>query len=623
MKKFTLIFICSLFLASCIKPAEPRLDAVVKGVFDAENISVGDIQVLEGDWIFIPNKFVNPLEDFSEYSRFENINKSWHTYEDNLSVYGYGTYALRIKNLSSDGVYAIKTATVSSAFTAYLEGKEIYRCGVVGSSRNFESFNWDAPFITLPTFGKEEVTLVFHVSNFNDNKAGFLKPIEFGFYSDLLNAKNASVLTLTILAGILLLAAAFFISLYIFYPKEKQSLYFGLLAANFCLRICCYDEFLLTTVIPGISGSVLFRIGYMTLSLGLIFASLFIHNLFNKIKSKYWIILYIPAILYIIINIFAPMRVSSALLQPAQIYVLLFAAYNIVIVIKAASRKDVSAILFLTGFSIFLILGIRDILIANRIIQGFFLSHIGVLVLLIPMAIVVLNNFRDSSNRVIGITKQIEATNDALAKFVPDEFMKFLRKKHVDIKLGDNILKDMYIAFIHLGIYTGLETEKERLGLLRIYNDTLSNINPIIQAHNGFIDKYLTEGLMVLFHGSADDVIKCMLKIKSVVQFENMEREINKLPKIDLAVGIHYGRLMLGTIGEEERMDSTVISDVVNVASRLHFYALKKGVNIFISEVVKKNVTNLPINEVKFEYNGLVRFRGKDEPVRIYEVKKL
>lgn len=146
----------------------------------------------------------------------------------------------------------------------------------------------------------------------------------------------------------------------------------------------------------------------------------------------------------------------------------------------------------------------------------------------------------------------------------------------------------MYIAFIHLGIYTGLETEKERLGLLRIYNDTLSNINPIIQAHNGFIDKYLTEGLMVLFHGSADDVIKCMLKIKSVVQFENMEREINKLPKIDLAVGIHYGRLMLGTIGEEERMDSTVISDVVNVASRLHFYALKKGVNIFISEVVKK-----------------------------------
>lgn len=623
VKKFVLVSICTFFFSSCIKPYNSVPNPVVKGVFDAENIAVGDIQVLEGEWIFIPNKFVDPLEDFGKYSRYENINTSWHKYGDGLSVYGYGTYALKIKNLSSNGVYAIKTATVSSAFIAYLEGKEIYRSGVVGNSRKFETFNWDAPFITLPTFGKEDVTLVFHVSNFSDNKAGFLKPIEFGFYSTLLNAKNASVLTLTILAGILLLAAAFFISLSIFYPKEKQSLYFGLLAANFCLRICCYDEFLLTTIIPGISGEALFKIGYITLSLGIIFVSFFIHNLFSKIKSRYWVVMLFPGILYIIINIFAPMRVSAILLQPAQIYVLLFAAYNIIVVIRSALKKDTSAILFLTGFSIFLILGIRDILIANRIIQGFFLSHIGVLVLLIPMAIVVLNNFRDSSNRVIGITKQIEATNEALAKFVPNEFMSFLRKKHVDIKLGDNILKDMYIAFIHLGVYTGLETEKERLSLLRIYNDTLANINPIIQAHNGFIDKYLTEGLMVLFYGSADDVIKCMLEIKSIVQFENMDREISKLPKIDLAVGIHYGRLMLGTIGEEERMDSTVISDVVNVASRLHFYALKKGVNIFISEVVKKNVINLPLNEVKFEYNGLVRFRGKDEPVRIYEVKKL
>jgi len=317
VKKFTLIFICSLFLASCIKPAEPRLDTVVKGVFDAENISVGDIKVLEGEWIFIPNKFVSPLEDFTKYTRYENINTSWHKYGDGLSIYGYGTYALRIKNLSTSGVYAIKTATVSSAFTAYLEGKEVYRSGVVGNSRKFEVFNWDAPFIILPTFGKEKVTLVFHVSNFCDNKAGFLKPIEFGFYSDLLNAKNASVLTLTILAGILLLAAAFFISLFVFYPKEKQSLYFGLLAANFSLRICCYDEFLLTTIIPGISGEALFRIGYMTLSLGIIFAALFINNLFSKIKSRYWFIMLAPGILYVIINIFAPMRVSSALLQPA------------------------------------------------------------------------------------------------------------------------------------------------------------------------------------------------------------------------------------------------------------------------------------------------------------------
>ena len=297
--------------------------------------------------------------------------------------------------------------------------------------------------------------------------------------------------------------------------------------------------------------------------------------------------------------------------------------YNIIIVVKAALRKDASAILFLTGFSIFLILSIRDILISNRVIQGFFVSHVGVLVLLIPMAIVILRTFRDSANKVIRITEQIEATNKALAKFVPNEFMNFLSKKHVDIKLGDNILKDMYIAFIHLSVYTGLQTEKERLSLLHVYNDTLSRINPIIQSHKGFVDKYLPEGLMVLFYGSADEVIKCMLEIKDIIHVENMDRQINRLPKINLAVGIHYGRLMLGTIGEEQRMDSTVISDAVNVASRLHFYALKKEADIFISEAVKKNASDLLTDEVVFEYNGLVRFRGKDEPLKIYEVKRV
>lgn len=64
MKKLLLIFICTFFLTSCTKSTGSESKPVVKGVFDAENIIVGDIQVLEGDWIFIPNKFVNPSEDF-------------------------------------------------------------------------------------------------------------------------------------------------------------------------------------------------------------------------------------------------------------------------------------------------------------------------------------------------------------------------------------------------------------------------------------------------------------------------------------------------------------------------------------------------------------------------------
>lgn len=622
MKKKLLIFICALIFVSCTTSIHGDLDLVVNGVFDAGSLGVGEVKILEGEWIFIPNSFVNPFEDFANYKRFEKINLSWHQYEDELPVYGYGTYAVKIKNLSPDGVYGIKLSTVSSAFIAYIDGKEIHRSGNVGNSYQHEVFNWEASSFPFSSSEKKEVWLVFHVSNFNDNKSGFLKPIEFGFYSTILDARSRSVLLLTILSGILLLTAAFFISLFIFYPKEKQSLYFGLLAANFCLRILCYDEFLLTTIIPQLSAIALFKIGYITFSLGIIFTSLFVNNLFGKLKKEYLFILCIPAIVYIIINIIAPIKITASLLKIAQLYVLIFGIYNLLVVLMAAVRKDKSAFLFLASFFLFLILSIRDILISNRLITGFFVSHVGVLVLIIPMAIIVLRNFRNSFDSVTRIAQKIEATNQALAKFVPNEFMNFLSKKHVDVKLGDNILKDMYIAFIHLGVYTGLETEEKRLGLLTLYNHALSSINPVIEKYKGFIDKYLIEGLMVLFYGSADEVIQCMLEIQAIIKQENDDRKNNNISKIDLAVGVHYGNIMLGTIGEKERMDSTVISDVVNVASRLHFYALKQGVEIFISEEVKKRVQNLS-NQTEFKYGGLVRFRGKDDPIRIYEVKKV
>lgn len=613
---FILVFSCRNFKSG--KNEYP----IVHGVYTIENLGAAETVTLEGDWIFVPNTFVPPADDFSKYDRFEHINTVWTQYTSPEPGYGYATYAVKLTGLSPDGVYAIKTAAVSSAFTAYLNGEEFFRSGQAASSREKEVFNLNAYFMVLPTRGAKEATLVFHISNYHDRFPGFQKPITIGFYSTLTAVKNKDVLVFTILAGVLLVTAAFFISLYIFYPKEKNSIYFGLLCANFSLRIFCYDEFLLTIIVPQINSVVLFKLGYMTLSLGLIFASLFVHELFGKIKKQFLYIILFPAFLYALINLSASISVSAHLLPYAQVYVLIIALYNVAIAIAAALKRNRYSYLFLSGLLIFLLLSVRDILISNKIISGRFLSHLGVLSLVIPMAVIVMQYFKTSSEKIIAIAKKIEVTNEALAKFVPVEFMNFLNKKHIDVKLGDNILKDMYIAFIHLGMHKGINTETERLSALQIYNKTLADINPVIEKHKGFIDKYLAEGLMVLFYGTAEDVLQCMLEIKDIIKTENFEREINGMQNIKLASGVHYGKLMLGTIGETARMDSTVISDAVNIASRLHFYAMKKETEIFISASVKNNVTSEAGIKIKFTPSGLVRFRGKDEPIPIYEVHR-
>ena len=624
MRKFV-ILVCAfsaLTMACKIASAKKEAYTVKQGLYDIGDLGASEIADLEGEWIFVPEKHVPPAEIFTGYNRFEKINYNWNKYKDPMPIYGCATYGIKIKNFFEDKVYAIKVAEVSSAVTLYLDGVEFFRTGKAAETRSGEQLDWNSNIVILPLNGRTKAELVFHVSNFSDRLPGFHRPIQIGFYSTLSETNAKSIVVSTITAGILFLLFVFFISLFIFYPKDKKSLYFSLLCFTFCLRVFCYDEYLLAVIIPQINRMAMHKIGFVTFSAALIFATLFIHELFGKISKKLLYALLAPGMLYILINIIAPLRISLMLLMYAQIYMFTIVFYNIYIIGAAAIKKDISSILFLSGLSVFGVLIIRDVLISNGIVEGVFLSQFGIFMLLIPMTLIVLNHFKFTFENTLMMTNKIETVNNALEKFLPAEFMNFLNKKHVDVCLGDNNLKEMYIAFVYIGLHAELKTDAERLTLLEIYNHILANINPIIKRHGGVIDKYLTEGLMILFSENADNAVACMLEIHSFIERENIQRNTEGIPKINFACGVHYGRVMLGTIGEAERMDNTVISDVVNIASRLHFYALQHGSGIFISETVKNNFHAGFLKDIILKDIGFVKLRGKEQSVLVYEVKQ-
>lgn len=622
-KLCALAFLFSLLAASCRPAAEKKeVYAVKQGVYNIGDLGASEIADLEGEWIFVPDKHVPPADVFSGYTRFEKINVDWTKYKEPMSVYGCATYAVKINGFSADGVYAIKIAEVSSAFTAYLDGVKFFHAGKTAKTKDGEQFNWNSDVIILPLKRATQAEIVFHVSNFSDMNPGFNRPIKIGFYSTLAQEMDASIISATVTAGILFLLFIFFISLYIFYPEDKKTLYFSLVCFTFSIRIFCYDDYLLAVIIPQINMMFMHRLGYVTFSAALIFVSLFIHELFGKISKKILFLLLTPSFIYILINIAAPFRLSMTLLSYAQIYLFIIALYNIYVVGAAALKKNMSAVLFLSSLFIFCLFVLRDVLIANGYIGGIFLAQVGVFLLLVPMSLIVLGHFKFTFENILKVTNRIEAVNSALEKFLPAEFMHYLNKKHIDVHLGDNTLKEMYVAFVYTGLHTELKTEKERLALLEAYNLILVNINPIIKKYGGFIDKYLAEGLMILFSEDAGCVIQCMLEIRAFIMSENINRLTGHLSEIGFACGVHYGPVMLGTIGEAERMDSTVISDIVNTASRLHFYALKTGNGIFISETVKRNFDVRPSGNILFKNAGSVKLRGKDKPLFVYEVNK-
>ncbi len=209
--------------------------------------------------------------------------------------------------------------------------------------------------------------------------------------------------------------------------------------------------------------------------------------------------------------------------------------------------------------------------------------------------------------------------NIAYGRFVPYEFLQFLeRESIIDVQLGDQVQKEMTILFSDIRAFTTLSeqmTPKENFDFI---NDYLQRVGPVIRDRHGFIDKYIGDAVMALFPETADDALQAAIAMLEQVAKFNGERQAEGQEAIAIGVGLHTGTLMLGTIGESQRMESTVISDAVNLASRLESLTKLYGVSILISEETWKNLQNPALYQCRFL--GQVQVKGKKQPVGVMEI---
>jgi class 3 adenylate cyclase/DNA-binding NarL/FixJ family response regulator len=203
-------------------------------------------------------------------------------------------------------------------------------------------------------------------------------------------------------------------------------------------------------------------------------------------------------------------------------------------------------------------------------------------------------------------------------RFIPREFLDMLERKSLaDVKLGDHMQREMTVFFSDIRDFTQLSerlTPQENFSFLTSY---LRNVTPIIRARGGFVDKYLGDGVMALFPGAAIDAVQAAVDLGQQIGRYNHGRRLAGYAPIKIGTGLHRGSLMLGTIGAEDQMQTTVIADAVNLASRIEGMTKTFGVNLLLSGSV---IENLP-KDHKFRLRalGAVRAKGKSEAVEIYE----
>ena len=207
---------------------------------------------------------------------------------------------------------------------------------------------------------------------------------------------------------------------------------------------------------------------------------------------------------------------------------------------------------------------------------------------------------------------------EAYQRFVPKQLLTNLNKESIlDVQLGDQVQKEMSILFSDIRSFTMLSesmSPEENFGFVNTY---LSKMGPIVRDNHGYIDKYIGDSIMALFDRSPEDAVLTSVKMLDALREYNKERIQEGLVPIRIGIGVNTGKMMLGTLGESDRMEGSVISDAVNLAARLEGLTKLYKTSLLLSEA-----TLLKIEKNLFQTRLIdkVAVKGKKIPVMVHEV---
>ncbi len=216
-------------------------------------------------------------------------------------------------------------------------------------------------------------------------------------------------------------------------------------------------------------------------------------------------------------------------------------------------------------------------------------------------------------------THELFELNLANERFVPRQFLQLLNKQSiVEVELGESVQQEMSVLFADIRNFTTLSEKMTPQDNFKFINSYFLCMEPAIINNNGFIDKYIGDAIMALFGGSADEAVQAGLAMLNLLaEFNKNNQHLDDIP-VQIGLGINTGSLMLGVVGGQSRMDSTVISDAVNLASRIEKLTREYQVSFLISHHTFSSLQNP--GDYALRRIAKVRVKGKLEEVTVYEV---
>ena len=309
------------------------------GLLDLRKQAIDQPIALNGEWQFYWQKLI--IADTAG-GRMVPFPLKWNDLSINgekLPAFGYATYQLKLLLPKTDENLRIAMPDVYCAYNLFLNGKLVARNGTV--AKNAKDFvpHWQYQTFEIP-FQADTVKLVLQIANFVHSKGGIKDQIMMGKSSDILLERSRTEAIDLLLTGCLFMGGLFFLGLYLMGNRDKAILLFSLYSIVYCYRIMGVSNYVLHTVLPDISWTIMVHLEYITLFLAIGLFGLYTRYLYPKDANRLLVNgICLICLLFGLATVMLPPYYFSQLVDPFLVVTVFCIAYTLYIYGLAFSRK--------------------------------------------------------------------------------------------------------------------------------------------------------------------------------------------------------------------------------------------------------------------------------------------
>ena len=206
-----------------------------------------------------------------------------------------------------------------------------------------------------------------------------------------------------------------------------------------------------------------------------------------------------------------------------------------------------------------------------------------------------------------------------LTRYLPARLAERMQTEDLD-DLRQGKRQDMAVMFIDIRGFTSWAEGRDPAEVGAFVTEYRIRVQRAARQTHGMVDKFIGDGAMLLFDGAEAPkrALQCAMQLSAEMQEWSMLRHAEGRPDVHVGIGLHWGEVFSGVVGDEDRLEYTALGDTVNTASRLEQMTKTNDMEIIVSAAVLE-ATNLPMSEredwVTLDPEPL---RGRSQPLALF-----